>query len=156
MTRKTDPEFFTNKAHMTRELKYLLLDHFQFRAHINFKNKKKFSPYGNEHQCTYNQLLAGRMPNILLDREKGYTDLIRLIENSYRGKYNTAAIYMRHPATNEFDILCRRYMNGEAEEINDPVIPDENKFLTLYYYIKEGRVIIDTVDPSTLDFTIKL
>lgn len=152
MTRRTNPEFYEQKAHLTKEIKFLLLEHFQFRAAISFKNNKKFTAYGNEHRCTYNQVLAGRVKTIELDREKGYTDLIKLIETSYNGKYKRAAIYMRSQETNDFDITCRMYDADGVQEINDPVFSDDHRIKTLYPTIENHRIIIHTQPVELPDF----
>lgn len=143
------------KAHATKDLKFLLLPYLSFRAYVIFtgKEKKKSHFYGNEHQCTYNQCLFGKIPHIQLRRLKGYTDLVNLIENNYKGKYLTAKIYMRDPQTGQFDILCREYFKGGLQECNDPVI-DENEMRTLFYYIKKNYVIITETDPALEDFKI--
>lgn len=140
------------EAHMKRNLKFLLMPHFLFRAFVNFKNNKRTHLYGNEHKVTYNQILAGRVPQILLNREKGYTDLITLIETAYVGKYKQATIYMRTPGTNEFDTICRSYDSNGIRDMNDPVLSDEQKQLTLYYTIESGRVFILTEPVPQPDF----
>lgn len=152
MNRKTNPEFYQQKAHLTRGLKFLLIDHFLFRAFFQFKDRKKFTAYGNEHRCTYNQVLAGRVKTIELDREKGYTDLIKLIESSYKGKYTRAALYMRSEATNDFDITCRLYDASGVIEINDPVLTPEQKTKTLYPSIENSRIVIHTQPVELPDF----
>lgn len=152
MNRKTNPEFYEQKAHLTRELKFLLIDHFLFRAFFQFKDRKKFTAYGNEHRCTYNQVLAGRVKTIELDREKGYTDLVKLIESGYKGKFNRAALYMRSQDTNDFDITCRLYDASGVIEINDPVLSDAEKIKTLYPSIENNRIIINTQPVELPDF----
>ena len=152
MTRRTNPEFYEQKAHLTKEIKFLLLEHFQFRAAISFKNNKKFTAYGNEYRCTYNQVLAGRVKTIELDREKGYTDLVNLIEVNYKGKYKRAAIYRRSEDSNDFDITCRLYDAESVLEINDPVLTVEQKIKTLYPSIENSRIIIHTEPVELPDF----
>lgn len=152
MSRKVQPEFYEQKAHLTRELKFLLIDHFLFRAFFQFKDRKKFTAYGNEHRCTYNQVLAGRVKTIELDREKGYTDLVKLVETSYKGKYQRAAIYMRSEETNDFDITCRLYDSHGLIDIQDPVLTEAQKIKTLYPSIQNNRIIICTEPVQLPDF----
>lgn len=148
-TNPTDP---FQKAHMTRNIKMLLMEHFVFRAYIRFHDRKTVHLYGNEHKCTYNQLLAGRFPSIVLDREKGYTDLIGLLEGPYRNRYQYATIYMRTPGTSEFDIICRQYDRNGLKDINDPVLPDDQKKIELTYTIQNGRVLVASFNEEMPDF----
>lgn len=146
-----------DEAHRTYNLKFFLMDYFLFRCYIVFKNGKKWHGSGNEHSCTYNQLRYGRYDNIILDREKGYTDLINLIEGKYKGQYTAAKIYSRQPGEKNFNTLCRHYnVKGELEECQDPVIPDEQKILILFYYTHQGRVIVTETDPAGENFRINL
>lgn len=148
-----NPEDPLQQAHMTKNLKMLLMPHFSFRLYIRFNNKRQTHLYGNEHKCTYNQLLARRFECVQLDRLKGYTDLINLIERSYQGKYQYATIYMRTNGTNEFNEVCRQYnTKGELSFVNDPVIDETNQYLKLFYTIQNGRVEIHTTDPQAIDF----
>lgn len=155
---QTDTDEFLNiKAHSTGDLKHFLKQYFLFRAYIVFKNGKKFHAYGNEHSCTYNQLRYGRFDNILLNREKGYTDLINMIEKKYSGKYTRAKIYSRQPGQENFNTICRDYNDaGQLEECQDPVLSDDDKFLTLYYYTHKGQVIITETDPAGENFKFNL
>ncbi|TWI80546.1 hypothetical protein IQ13_3224 [Lacibacter cauensis] len=150
MAKLTNPLDPDQEAHMKRNIKWLLQQYFSFRAYVKFKDGKARHFYGNEHQCTYNQLQAGIYPNIRMDKEKGYTDLINLIERSYKGKYTAATIYMRNPGEKDFNTVCRNYYKGEATEINDPVITDP--VYTLYYIVQNGRVLVQTEDPAAHDF----
>lgn len=145
------------KAHQTGNLKHFISKYFLFRAYIVFKNGKRMHLYGNEHQCTYNQLRHGRFQNIELDREKGYGELINLVEKRYRAKYTVAKIYQRKPGEKSFNTVCRHYnSNGELEECQDPVIPEPEKTLTLFYYFKNNLLVITPADPASEDFTINL
>lgn len=150
-------EMIDLKAHQTGNIKHFLTPYFLFRCYIVFKNGKKVHLYGNEHQCTYNQLRYGRFENIPLNREKGYTDLIDLVEKRYSGKYTVAKIYRREPGTKDFNILCRHYdSNGQLLECQDPLIPEEQKILILFYYIHSGKVIVTPTDPAGENFKIDL
>lgn len=165
MEKKTDPrkaiestaDFLDLKAHQTGDIKHFLKKYFLFRAYVVFKTGKKFHPYGNEHMVTYNQLRYGKVDSIILNREKGYTDLIGMIEKNYAGKISTAKIYCRNPGENNFDTLCRYYDNtGQLVECQDPVIPDDQKILTLYYYTHKGLVIVTETNPAGENFNINL
>jgi|CXWL01.1.fsa_nt_gi hypothetical protein len=143
-------------AHNVANIKYFLQPYFLFRAYIVFKANngdkkyaKKFHAYGNEHSVTYNQLRYGRYDNIKLDRMKGYTDLIKLIERNYHHHYTRAQIYMRLPGEKDFNTLCRDYNEkSELLECQDPVLTPEQEFLTLYYYTHAGLVIVTETDPA--------
>lgn len=137
------------KAHQTGDVKYLLSKWFCFRAYVLFNNRKKFHAYGNEHAVTYNQLRYGRIQEIRLQREKGYTDLIHLLEKTWRGKYTSARIYMREPGEKDFNTVCREY-NEKAELIDcqDPVTMPAD--ITLWYHFLDGNVVISDRDPATL------
>lgn len=141
------------KARLTYDIKHFLKPFFTFRLYVKFKaNNKKSHFYGNEHQCTYNQLLYGQVPNIEMSRLKGYTDLINLVENTWKHKLTSATIYMRSDGSEKFDTACREYYNGELKDINDPVIDDSNDKRTLYYYFQNYRLFITTEDPAATDF----
>lgn len=146
-------EFREKKAHQCGDLKYFLKKYFLFRAYIKFRSGKAFHGYGNEHSVTYQQLKYGMYDNITLDREKGYTDLVGMIEKKFKDKYTTAKIFCRQPGEERFETVCRYYNSkGELEECQDPVIPDKDKFLTLYYYTHMGLVIVTETDPAGNNF----
>lgn len=150
-------EMLNIKAHQTGNLKHFLIKYFLFRAYIVFKNGKRMHLYGNEHQCTYSQLKHSRFENIKMDRHKGYGELIDLIERKYKAQYKVAKIYRRNPGDKSFSSLCRYYnANGELEECKDPLLTDQENILTLYYYFKNGCLVISETDPSAEDFTINL
>ena len=150
-------EFKDRKAHQTGNLKHFLQKYFLFRAYLVFKGGKKWHGYGNEHAVTYNQLKFGRFDSIELNREKGYTDLVNMIENNWRGKYTVAKIYCRNPGEKDFKTLCRHYDNtGQLVECQDLVIPDDQKLLTLYYYTHKGLVIVTETNPAGENFNINL
>src|SRR5687768_15585203 len=100
-----------SKAKDTNDIKQLLLPWLSFRLYIVFKQPEKTRRhfYGDEHQCTYNQCLHGKVPNIVLRKCKGYTNLIGLVEKEFKGKYQSAAIYRCSAPGGAFDVLCRRY-----------------------------------------------
>lgn len=150
-------EMINLKAHQTGNIKHFLSPYFLFRAYIVFKNGKRMHLYGNEHSCTYNQLRYGRYDNIPLSREKGYMELLNLVEKNYKGKYTVAKIYRREPGQKDFNIICRHYdSNGELVECQDPVIPDDQKMLILFYYTHKGQVIVTETDPAGENFKIDL
>lgn len=135
------------RAHFERNIKLLLQPYFEFRLYIVFKTaegrpgpKRHF--YGNEHQCTYTQLLHQKLPFISMDKLKGYNELIKLVEESYKGKYIGAKIYGREPGQEQFSILHRDYLRGELKECHDPVIAAGDQYYNLSYLIEKGRVII--------------
>ena len=137
--------FYEQKDNLTGNLKMLLMPYFSFRLFIKFNDRKgqKRHLYGNEHNCTNHQLQQQKVPFILLDKQKGYTDLINLVEKRWQKKYSAAAIYMRPPGEKTFSILCRRYYDGELEECQDPIItPELNQ--TLYYHFENHRLQLST------------
>ncbi|MGN6478319.1 MAG: hypothetical protein ACTHKV_13925 [Flavipsychrobacter sp.] len=126
---------------------------FNFRAYVRFigRDKKKGHFYGNEHQCTYNQCLYGNVEKIVLRKHKGYTDLINFIEQSIRGKYLSAKIYMRSEGSVKFDLLCREYYKGGLTMQQDPLLsPDEATILC--YTVRNGRLEISEENPMEIDF----
>jgi hypothetical protein len=147
-------------AHNKGDIKFFLQKYFLFRAYIVFKANnadkryaKKFHAYGNEHSVTYNQLRYNRHDSIILDRMKGYTDLVKLIERYYN-HYTRAQIYMRMPGEEKFNILCRDYnAKSELVECQDPVLPDEHLKKELFYIVHAGLVII-TEDPPDANNTV--
>ena len=143
------------KAWLTRNLKFLLLDHYSFRLYIKFKSSEHYGHqrggrifYGNEHNCTYNQCLSKKIEVIKLDKLKGYTDLINLVERgSFKNKFETAKLYGKSPGSVAFDVCHRQYFNGKLKKdsVIDPEIDTTEQFTFLYYNVDEfGRVIINT------------
>lgn len=135
MTKENHLEEMRNiVALQTNNLKHFLLPWLSFRLHISFKppDKKRRHFYGNEHGVTLNQLRAGHKDNVVLDKYKGYTDLINLVEKTWKGKWQAAAIYMRSEMGGPFDVEVRRYYRGEIENENSPVI--HHPLLKLYFH----------------------
>ncbi|RTL56260.1 MAG: hypothetical protein EKK37_17455 [Sphingobacteriales bacterium] len=151
-------EHLNKKAASDGNLKHFLLPFFCFRLYVRYKNKKKpVHLYGNEHQCTYYQLQTGRVPHIELSQTKGYTDLIRYVEEKIKGKYLTAIIYRRTGDHSDFNIECRRYNEaGQLEKCQDPVIDPEVDKRILYYYFKNGELQLQYINPNNEDFKINL
>jgi hypothetical protein len=140
-------------ARQQNDIKHFLKPYFSFRLYVQFKdktNKRHF--YGNEHQCTFNQLKFAQVPHIELSRIKGYTDLINLVEVVWKAKTKTAAIYMRPEGSQSFDILCRRYYLGEIQQLNDPLLDDTNDARLLYYYFQANQLFITETNPANIDF----
>lgn len=163
MTKKDDAksayfrsqEFLDNKAASSGDIKHFLKSFFMFRAYIKYRNGKVVHLYGNEHQVTLQQLVHNRVPSIIMDREKGYTELVTHLERKIK-EFSVGAIYQRHPEKKDFSIICRRYYNGQLEECQDPVIPENQKILTLYYYFKNNLPVISTDNPANQDFKTNL
>jgi hypothetical protein len=88
---------------------------------------------------------------VLLDKQKGYTDLLRLVEQTWKGKLNTAAIYMREPGQEKFNKLCRRWYLGELEECDDPGT-DQLQNQKLYYWFENYRLRLSFDQPAAIDF----
>jgi hypothetical protein len=141
------------KAQGTNDIKYLLTPYLSFRAYVVFKavHKSRRHFYGNEHECTYNQLLHQHLPFIVLRKSKGYWDLVNYIEKTLKGKYQSAAIYMRSIPGGKFDVLCRRYFKGALQDHDDPLLSEDEGF-KLFYLIQNGRVVISETDPNSIDF----
>jgi hypothetical protein len=141
------------KAMQTNNLNLILQPWCSFRLYVVFKPPAKTRRhfYGNEHQCTYNQCMNHHVKNILMRKKKGYNDLVNLVEKTYRGKYQTAVIYMREPGKDKFELECRRYYNGGLEKQNDPILSDDEGF-TLYFTIKNGLLVIQETNPEDEDF----
>lgn len=136
------------RAHFAQDIKLLLQPYFSFRLYIVFKQadgrpgpKRHF--YGNEHQCTYRQLLANKLPSISMDKQKAYTNLIHLIEVTYKGKYIGAKIYGREEGSDQFNILHRDYLRGVLQSSNDPDFSNGSPVYEINYRVKDGRVIVD-------------
>lgn len=90
-------KFLSNeeKGHAIRNIKLVLQHRFRFKLYIKFKASaaygetiKGFTFYGNEHKCTYNQCLTGKIPTIILDQKQGYQELIRQIEKEWKGQHS--------------------------------------------------------------------
>lgn len=138
-------------ARLTNDLKHFLKPFFTFRVYVQFAGtRKKRHFYGNEHQCTYNQVMHKHVPHIVMCRTKAYNDLINLVENTWRGKISSAKIFMREKDDEPFNILCREYYNGEIikDSINDPVIDSADDVRHLYYYFQNGNLFIEATDPN--------
>lgn len=155
-------------AYVKRDLRLLLIPFFRFRLHIKFhpapgnrpwhQNTRTF--YGHEHDCTYNQCVAGHYPFITMDRCRGYDELVNLVEKRYEGKYVTAKIYGRPPGSVVFSDLHRLYdygkikkgtvlHNGQDLELpNDPVIDAADQYKKLFFKIESGMLIVMEKDPS--------
>lgn len=110
--------------------------------------------YGNEHRCTYNQLLAQKIPNIYLNRQKGFYDLIGHIEKKIHSEIVSATVYARFGDHEPFDMVCRNYYEGKRLVCNDEWMKKMDEDKTLYYFIKDGRVVITETNPNpdNLDF----
>lgn len=144
------------KAHQTRDIRYLLIPFFCFKLSIRFKpspeykgNTGSLTFYGHEHSCSYKQCIAGHVKDILLDRMKGYNELIKKVELEYKGKYTSAKIYGRSPGELMFPTLHRTYYNGklDKESVVDPVIDLKDEFKTLYYRLESNLLILSEVYP---------
>jgi hypothetical protein len=132
-------------------LKHFLTDFFSFRLYVSFKppEKSKKHFYGNEYgQVSLNQVMAGYKSEIVLDKYKGLTNLIDLVEKSWKGKWISAAIYMRAAPGLPFDIIVRRYYQGKLEDENTPVLTEP--FLTVYYHGKQEMIPIFKTEPLIL------
>ncbi len=133
------------KAHISKEIKFILLPLLQFRLYVRYngRDKKTGHYYGNEHQCTYNQCLYQKIPFIILNKKKGFDDLVWMVENRLKGQYISAKLYMRSDPYKDFDILCREYYKGGIinETVNNPIL-FEDEVRTIHYTIDRGRVII--------------
>lgn len=130
------------RAHQTRDLKYLLIPYLTFRAYVNFggPTRKKTHFYGNEHTCTYNQLLHGHLDKIVLCKAKGYRELVEFIEG-LKGKYISAKLYMRTEPRGKFDLLCLEWYKGSFNRHHEPVV-SEDEISELYFEIVKGQIII--------------
>lgn len=139
------------KAHLTKDIKFLLLPWLNFRLYVKYSTggRKSAHYYGNEHRITYNQCAYEKVPAIELKPKKGFDNLIWMVENQLKGQYTAAKLY-RRAENKQFDILCREYYKGQLNEntINDPVLSDDEGMI-LYYKIVKGFVIIQEEDPGT-------
>lgn len=142
-----------HKAKHTNNLNLLLQPWCTFRLYVVFKPPEKTRRhfYGNEHQCTYYQCLNHHVKEIVMRKKKGYEDLVNLVEKTFKGKYQTAVIYMRENGSDKFEKECRRYYKGGLELKDDPVLSDDEGF-TLYFTVKNGLLVIQETDPGKEDF----
>jgi len=147
------------KAHATFDLRMLLIPWLQFKAVVTFKPNPSYGTaqpvkktfYGDEHCCTYKQCINGHVENIMLDRLKGYTALIDMVENiNFRKTYIKVYLYGRHPETNNFDTLHRNYFEGKlnTDRVNDPAIDTVNQYKKLDFKVTGNRLVI--LDPTLL------
>jgi hypothetical protein len=151
--------YLANKAHLEKELKPLLLPYISTRLYVYFnhgeRGKRKRTFYANEHRCTYSQCLKGMVPHIALHKHAGYHGLVRMVE-SLKGKYISAKLFMRGGDATTFETLCREYYQGAlVGDPNDPPF-DESEARILYYYVKDGRLVISDTDPAEENFKIEL
>jgi hypothetical protein len=167
------------RAAQENDLSVLLRPYFTFRLFVKFK-KRYINPvtkkimdanhcYGIENVCSYSQCLSGHFENIVLDKQMGFKNCIRLIEERYCEKgvptYRFAQIYQRvkFPGGG-FDILNRHY-NHKGERVEqlltnrnemiipkEPVISPEDNMI-LYFKVNGGLLnITEEVIPSAADF----
>lgn len=148
MTKKQIAELQDQKARQTNNIKHFLKPWLSFRMAVVYKGGKRVHLYGNEHGVnSYNQLIYGHVPFIVLSRNKGYTDLLKYYEKE-SNSILSATIYMREKVGEVFSVKCRAWYQGdEPLEINDPVIDAGNDQRILYYYIDEKRNIIFSEKP---------
>lgn len=137
-------------ARMQNDLKHFLLPFLSFRLYVQFKhNKQKRHFYGNEHDCTLSQVQHGHVPFITLSPEKGYQDLLNLIEKKWKDRLMTATIYKREEGEEKFNTICRRYYLGEIQDCNDP-LPGEPK--KIFYQFKGHELILQPAEFEKIDF----
>lgn len=158
-TTASEQYYLANKAHIEKELKLLLIPYISTRLYVYFnhgdKNKRKRTFYANEHRCTYSQCLKGMVPHIVLYKQAGYEGLVRMVE-TLKGKYLTAKLYRREEGEKGFDLLCREYYRGAlVGEPNDPPF-SADECQVLYFYQKDGRLVITEENPAAIDFKISL
>jgi hypothetical protein len=160
---KSREEIRQMKFHHTYDLRGLLMPWLRFRAQIVFKpshdhgtsSTRTLTCYGDEHDCTYKQCLAGHVKAIILDRVKGYEALMGYIEGpKCRNKIVSATIYGRSsPDSKLFDLTHRHYdskgklVSGDTI-VGDPVIEDIERYKQLDYKIDNGLLVI--VEPTLL------
>jgi hypothetical protein len=151
--------YLANRADNLKEIKFLLTPYISTRLYVYFNHrdpgKRKKTFYANEHRCTYSQCVKGMVPSIILNKMAGYQALINMVEQTIKGKYISAKLYLRPPGSQQFEILCREYFKGELILQNDPPFTGD-ECQVLYYYTKDGRLIITEKDPALEDFTIKI
>lgn len=150
MIKKLTPEEKALKASIYKRIDLILQPYYQFRLYVKFNNDETKTLYGREENCTYEQCIHLHTDKINLSRLKGYTELLNYVEKTKKGQYKKAIIYMREPGAEKFNTVCRRYYNGQIEEINDPVLNDDD-FLILDYQIINGRVVIKTPGSAAED-----
>lgn len=156
-------------AHAKRDLRSLLIPYFRFRVTIKFfptpggrvQQQESRTFYGHEHDCTYNQCVAGHFPFITMNRSKGYDELLKLVEKNYAGKYSVAKIWGRPPGAVAFTDLHRIYYNGKIQKgvvqyngedlqlPNDPVIDVADQLKKLFYKVEGGKVFVLENDPNS-------
>jgi hypothetical protein len=147
------------KAHATYDLRMLLIPWLQFKAVVTFKANPSYGTsaavkktfYGDEHSCTYKQCLAGHVDKIVLNRLKGYTALIDMVENiNFKKSYVKVYFYGRSPQTGNFDILHRYYYEGKLSDqrVNDPVLDSINVEKNLDFKVSGNRLLL--LDPTLL------
>lgn len=156
-------------AHAKRDLRSLLIPYFRFKLTVRFyptpgnrpQQQEARTFYGHEHDCTYNQCVAGHFPFITMNRSKGYDELLKLVEKNYAGKYSVAKIWGRLPGSNVFTELHRVYNNGKIQKgkieysgrdlelPNDPVIDAADQFKKIYFKVEAGKVIVMENDPNS-------
>lgn len=135
-------------AHQMQDLKLLLSLKKQFitKLHMVFKKRDKESRsikrsiYGNEHSVTYSQCLFHKVDCIVLDRKKGYYDLVRYVEQDLKGQYIECKLYYDDGSGN-FNKLCRKWHKGGLVLKEDPEFSDED-VKVLYFTVKNSRLHI--------------
>jgi hypothetical protein len=151
--------YLDNKAHTEKELKPLLLPYISTRLYVYFNHKelskRKRTFYANEHRCTYTQCLRGMVPNITLHKSAGYQGLVDMAA-SLRTKCITAKLYLRPEGSEGFDVLLWEYYQGELVKQPTEAPFEKEECKLLYYYLKDGRLIVTDTDPASEDFKINL
>lgn len=114
------------RAVTENNLKFFIKDYLLFRAQIRFKqstgksNITRPHRFGNEHSCTLNQVRAGHVDSVVLNRAKGLTDLFKMIEVDYKGKIYGATVYMRETKGEKFNKIIRIYDENKIREDHIP------------------------------------
>lgn len=145
-------------AHKMHDLKQVLSlrKYFRFKLHMVLKKRDgsnryiKRSIYGNEHSVTYDQCLFAKVDCIVLDRAKGYNDLIRYVEEDLKGQYIECKIY-QDDGSQKFAHLCRRYSRGGLVHKSDPELGEED-VKVLYFATQKDRLLILEEKPEEPDF----
>lgn len=146
-------------------IKHFLKPWYSFRLYIVFKKTKKpdgqnrMHFFGNEHNCTLNQLISGFKTKVTMDRYKGLTDLIKLVEKDWKGTWTAATIYMRNEHGGEFETEVRKYYLGKLQDEQTPVL--DPPYLDIYYHGKDENGLpvfsLDQIKESQLpDFSQEL
>jgi hypothetical protein len=145
------------KASGTNELRLLLQDVFLFRAAVVFVTDKRCSLYGHEHSYTYNQVRSGNIPEIILNAEKGFWDLVRYIDKEVKkGLVKSAKIYLREAVGMPFSILLCSWYNGKWELFTTPFFTDQNTIRKIDFEIINGMIEILSEEGGALpDFKNK-